>query len=117
MRLQRIEGWEGRLADFVVVACSRSFVYGEFDCCLMPCEAVEVITGVDPLVDLRGRYKTELGALRVLRRFAGGLVGGLEFLLCCLRRDLFAHRLNPFRAPLPRPDLHTRPNFSTISSA
>jgi hypothetical protein len=72
MSLRRIEGWEGRLAEFVTQARSRPFLTGEFDCCLMPCDAVEMMTGVDPAAALRGRFKTERGALRVLKRFAGG---------------------------------------------
>ena len=38
----------------------------------MPFEAVEIITGVDPWAELRGRYTTERGALRILKKFAGG---------------------------------------------
>lgn len=72
MSLRRIEGWERRLADFVSQARSRVFQYGSWDCCLMPCAAVEAMTGVDPAAALRGRYKTERGALGALRRFAGG---------------------------------------------
>ena len=72
MNVRRIEGWEGRLADYIAVARSRVFKYGEFDCCLMLCDAVEVITGVDPAAALRGHYATERGAIRTLRRYAGG---------------------------------------------
>lgn len=72
MSLRRSEGWESRLADFVTQARSRPFLWGEFDCCLMPCEAVREITGIDPAAALRGRYKTERGAVGALRRFAGG---------------------------------------------
>ncbi len=72
MSLHRIEGWEGRLADFVAQARALPFQWAVFDCCSMPCQAVQIITGVDPLAELRGRYQTELGALRILRRFAGG---------------------------------------------
>ena len=70
--LRRIEGWEGRLADFVAQAVTRPFLWGDFDCCLMPCEAVQVITGADPAGPLRGRYRTARGALRVLKGYGGG---------------------------------------------
>ena len=79
MSLKRIEGWEGRLADFVAQACSQTFVWGAFDCCLMPCDGVREITGSDPAASLRGLYKTERGALRALRRFSGaGLTEAAE---------------------------------------
>ena len=72
MTLRRREGWEHRLADFVVSARSTPFQWGEFDCCLMPCDAVVEIVGVDPAKELRGRYTTMRGARLALRRFAGG---------------------------------------------
>ncbi len=79
MTLRRLEGWEHRLADFVDEARSRPFQWGEFDCCLMPCDGVLAITGVDPAAKLRGRYRTLRGAQAALIRFArGGLVEAAE---------------------------------------
>ena len=72
MSLRRHEGWEGRLAVFVAQARSMPFQYGSHDCCLMVCDGVLAITGVDPLAKERGRYKTMRGARSTLRRFAGG---------------------------------------------
>lgn len=66
-----MEGWEGRLAGFVSQARTRPFQWGVFDCCLMPCDAVVEIAGVDPAAALRGRYTTRLGAIRALKRFVG----------------------------------------------
>lgn len=73
----RYEGWEFRLAEFVKAASERPFQYGSFDCCSMPCEAASKITGVDPWAHSRGRYKTERGAARVIRR-AGGFIQMVE---------------------------------------
>ena len=72
MAISRVEGWEGRLAAFVAQAATRPFKWGAWDCCLMPCDGVREITGVDPAEALRGRYSTEIGAVRALRRFSGG---------------------------------------------
>lgn len=77
MTLTRREGWEHSLADFVDQARVRPFLWGEFDCCSMPCEAALNIVGVDPWSKFRGRYKTERGAARVIRR-AGGFVRLIE---------------------------------------
>ncbi len=74
---RRVEGWESRLAEFAKAASGRPFQYGSFDCCSMPCEAASKITGIDPWVHFRGRYKTERGAARVIRR-AGGFVQMIE---------------------------------------
>ena len=77
--MRRLEGWEHRLADFVDEARSRPFLWGDSDCCLMPCDGVLAITGVDPAAKLRGRYKTLRGAQGALRRFArGGVVETVE---------------------------------------
>ncbi len=73
----RREGWERQLAEFVVSARHRAFQWGEFDCCSMPCEVALKITGVDPWAHFRGRYRTERGAARVIRR-AGGFVPMIE---------------------------------------
>ncbi len=72
MSMSRVEGWEARLAEFIARGRTKPFQWGSWDCCSMPFEAVELITGVDPWAKLRGRYKTELGALRILKNFAGG---------------------------------------------
>ncbi len=79
MGLTRIEGWEGRLAAFVAQAANTPFQWGLVDCCLTPCDGVKEITGHDPAAALRGRYKTERGAMLALRRFAGGgLIAAVE---------------------------------------
>lgn len=75
--MSRREGWEHQLADFVVSARSRVFQYGSFDCCSMPCAAALEIVGVDPLAPFRGRYKSERGAVRIIRG-AGGFVQLIE---------------------------------------
>ncbi len=87
MSLKRIEGWEGRLADFVAQATPRPFQWGTWDCCLMPCDAAMLVAGVDPAAPFRGKYSTELGARRALKRFAGG---GLAATLDKIFRDLGA---------------------------
>lgn len=73
----RREGWERRLADFVVSAQRRVFQWGEFDCCSMPCEAALEIGGVDPWSHFRGRYKSDRGAAAIILR-AGGFVKLIE---------------------------------------
>lgn len=70
--LTRFPDWPDRLAGAVNGGLTRAFAWGRFDCCLFACDGVAAITGVDPAAELRGRYTTQLGAARVLKRFAGG---------------------------------------------
>jgi hypothetical protein len=71
--LTRLPDWPERLAAFLRESADKPFEWGTNDCALRACSAVEAITGTDIAAALRGRYKTELGAARVMRRFAGNL--------------------------------------------
>lgn len=62
-----------RLADFLVEAAARPFIYGECDCALMPADWCLAETGIDPAERLRGRYDSEAGWRDIAIR-AGGLV-------------------------------------------
>lgn len=61
------------LADFLSESARAPFAYGARDCGLWMADWVRAVRGVDPAAHLRGRYRTELGCARVLRR-GGGLV-------------------------------------------
>lgn len=63
---------EQRLFDAVCARLRRSFAWGTADCCTWAFDAVQAVTGVDAIDDLRGTYATRWQALRVLWR-AGGL--------------------------------------------
>lgn len=60
-RLKRLAAW---LAD----GAQRPFEIGRHDCALFAAGAVAAQTGVDYAAPFRGRYTTELGGLRILRR-------------------------------------------------
>jgi hypothetical protein len=62
-----------RLGEFMEVAGRTPFAWGRHDCLLHPADWCRVAAGVDPAADFRGRYKTELGARRILKR-EGGLL-------------------------------------------
>lgn len=49
----------------------RPFEWGVSDCCTRACDVFAALHGVDPMAPLRGRYKTRLGALRLIRRMGG----------------------------------------------
>ena len=67
----RKEDWPARLAAFIDANRSRAFAWGDTDCCLFVCDAVEAMTGVDPGGRWRGLYSTEKGARRLLRDNGG----------------------------------------------
>jgi hypothetical protein len=60
------------LGRFLDQALSRQFEWGSWDCLLFPADWARLATGKDPAQAYRGRYRTKLGALRLLGR-AGGL--------------------------------------------
>lgn len=73
--MERREGWECSLNEFLFKRKNSSFRYGRNDCCLFVADAVEQMTGVDPADGFRGRYKTKAGAYDLLFEFAGGDIG------------------------------------------
>jgi len=70
--MQRLPNWPARLDRFLVGAAVRRFDYGVFDCCLFVCEAIEVMTGIDPARPFRGRYRSRAAGRRLLLS-AGGI--------------------------------------------
>ena len=68
----RITNWPIIAAREIEKYRSSPFVCGESDCCLAVANIVKAYTGVDIAETFRGKYKTELGARRALKRYAGG---------------------------------------------
>ena len=67
----RRHDWPERLAETVAMARERPFDWGEHDCALFAADCVAAVTGHDPGAWFRGRYSTEVGARRAIRRFCG----------------------------------------------
>lgn len=68
----RLPDWETRLSAYLADVASRPHAYGRHDCALHGANAVLAQTGRDYGAPFRGRYRTELGAARALRRFGAG---------------------------------------------
>lgn len=62
-----------RLGQFMETAGRTPFAWGRHDCLLFPAAWCRAVAGVDPAAGFRGRYRTELGARRILKR-EGGLL-------------------------------------------
>lgn len=68
--MPRVENWERRLAEAIEVARSKPFAWGTHDCPTFAFETRTALTDGDDTAALwRGRYSTELGGKRVMRRF------------------------------------------------
>ncbi|MPT00937.1 MAG: hypothetical protein E2581_20910 [Pseudomonas sp.] len=74
----RYRDWPARLHETIQAASERPFLWGEFDCCLFVSDCSIAICGVDPAKEYRGRYKTEIGAKRVIAARHGSLEAVLD---------------------------------------
>lgn len=70
----RLPDWRSRLSTYVRDCSMRPGKLGQHDCGIYPAGAVLAITGIDPIPGFRGRYTTQLGWVRLLKREG---VGGL----------------------------------------
>lgn len=68
--MKRNDDWPERLKYYLEDVRDRAFAWGENDCILFAAGALEQMTGVDTAAEFRGKYKTELGAARLLKRLA-----------------------------------------------
>lgn len=69
--MKRRHDWPEQLAAHLHAARLEKFGWGWFDCCIFPADGVLRMTDTDIAADLRG-YTDGPGALRALKRFAGG---------------------------------------------
>lgn len=68
----KIKNWESMLAKFIQSHKNTPFAWGEHDCCLFAANAVKLITGIDYADRFRGKYTTQLGSVRALKRYGKG---------------------------------------------
>lgn len=70
--MERRSDWDRRLQEWLAAMEGVRFEWGAADCCTFAAGAVEAMTGIDPMAEFRGRYATEAGAARALRRYGAG---------------------------------------------
>lgn len=61
---RRRADWAARLADFLRAREGRAFAWGQQDCALLACDAVQAMCGLDAAAPFRGTYGTWWGAQR-----------------------------------------------------
>lgn len=77
----RVEHWESRLAEQITLAQNKPFQWGEHDCCLWAADTVLAITEVDHMAAFRGKYKSERGAMRLMKKKYNSLNEAVSALL------------------------------------
>ena len=65
--MTRKPDWQALLDAFFAEHQFDSFQYGRWDCCLFVCDAVFVMTGVDPAAAYRGTYASKAEARNAAR--------------------------------------------------
>ena len=74
--MARVTYWERRLIEAVDKCRGAEISTGSLDCGLFAADCVLAVTGVDYMEDFRGKYKTQKGALRLLKKYADGTIEG-----------------------------------------
>ena len=70
--MKRINGWEGRLADYLEERRAMPFEWGAHDCCRFACAGLVAQGLPDPMAGVRA-YKTARGAAGAIKRLGGSL--------------------------------------------
>lgn len=70
--MYRKPDWEARLAAYLEPLRARAFEWGAHDCCTFTSGAVKAMTGVDPMVEFRGQYRSAASSIRALRTIGAG---------------------------------------------
>ena len=70
--MTRFATWEADLAAYLAGVRDRPLEWGAHDCGLFFAGACKAMTGFDPGEPFRGKYSTEMGAAKALKRFGAG---------------------------------------------
>lgn len=70
--------WATVISEQLAKHEKTKFVWGQSDCCLVVADIVKSYTDHDMAAQFRGKYKTELGAYRAIKKYIGTLEKGLD---------------------------------------
>lgn len=65
--MNRKSNWEDALSQYLIENKDIPFEYGKNDCCTFAAGAVESITGVNPMSEFIGKYKSAASSLRAIK--------------------------------------------------
>jgi hypothetical protein len=92
MALIKKEHWHTRAFDtFLRERATTPFTWGDNDCCTFAADAIHAITGTDIAADFRGKYTTEIGALRAIAKVTGGTTVADAAAYCAAKHGLVEH--------------------------
>lgn len=80
------------MSDYLAGHREAVFAWGQCDCVLFVAGAIEAMTGIDPAADIRGRYKSQAGAGRAIKRTGFADLGELVSSKFDEVPPVFAHR-------------------------
>jgi len=67
----RLPDWQSRLHDYLLSHVETKFQYGSLDCGLFTADVVHALTGIDPAIDLRGKYSSRRDAFSAVKAVCG----------------------------------------------
>ncbi|WP_146767950.1 DUF6950 family protein [Mesorhizobium atlanticum] len=68
LQLVRVPDWDRRLARLVSSIGVEAGIWGQSDCLMTAAAGIEAVTGIDIMKPWRGRYRSEAGAARLMRK-------------------------------------------------
>lgn len=86
---------EQHLNEFLIERMHTPFAWGANDCAIFAADAILVMTGVDVAEDFRGRYTTDTGAVRSIKKVTGGSTIADAAIYCAEK-----HGLTEYQYPL-----------------
>lgn len=72
LKIERKTNWEDCLSAYIASKRDEPFDWADNDCCYFCAGAVEVMTGLDAMLEFRGEYSNEFGSLRALIEIGKG---------------------------------------------
>lgn len=100
--------------DFLLDNKDKLFEWGVSDCCLFVADAIQSYTGTDLADDFRGKYTTEIGALKAIKKVTGGTTVADAAAYCASKHGLVEYE---FPLMAKRGDLVLADNGGTLIAA
>lgn len=75
----KLENWEASLAACIEKAVFAPFQYGVCDCVVFASDAVLAQTGIDPMLEGRGKYSTLRDGALLISKHRGSYEGIMDF--------------------------------------
>jgi hypothetical protein len=97
----KLSYWRPSLTAYLVQCRARPFKWGEHDCALFVCGAIEAMTGEDLAKPYRGRYRSAAGGLKLIKKdgykdhaeFAAALLTELDHPSQAAAGDIIAYQV------------------------